>query len=651
LTGPEIAAIYAAGTAGKADFRVPPALGLGKVSASINDVQVDVGNGDNSSWTTRTFVFTADRTNSVLKLQSLLPGTIIGGLQLTELPAELNYLPEESLSALNGEDAYGTWTLEIWDNRVGGNATNNAALLNWQLNFVLLPSNAPPVIELVHGIPYTNTIVAHGIQNFVVNVPQWATNATNVLLSAVNPTFLNPLPVGVLWDLTNQLPTSTANAIFWPPVNAGSTNLSTNRLALPYMVPGQPYFLTITNPNPVAVSFAYGIWFDIISLTNCQPMSNFVWQAGIPRYFQFDVPSDATPPGAPPQEVTFLLTGVQSNVTGLGSNLTVVLSQHLPLPDLTHYDYIVSKPSTNNDAIMVVTNSTPFPVQTNRWYVGVFNNSFTNVPFNVQACYTVFDYPLIIPLTNDVPFVANLTNQFVAPPGPPQWFFFEFQITNMDGVLFEMYNLSGNADMVLQRDIPPGTPPYFDGSFEIGLAPEQIVLRPTPDLADLSGNWYLGIFNNEATNVAYTLRAVVRTNGMLISAQPLVLTQTALPTGQILLQWNSVIGEFYAIKNQGTLVRYVRATTPLTTALVPPGTYTVTQVSIYTIVIPPLTIQLWTNNMVRISWPAPFLGTLQYANDPVGPWADLNLPVVVEGPDFVVYDIIDSRFRYYRLIP
>ena len=30
---------------------------------------------------------------------------------------------------------------------------------------ILLPSNAPPVIELVHGIPYTNTIVAHGIQN------------------------------------------------------------------------------------------------------------------------------------------------------------------------------------------------------------------------------------------------------------------------------------------------------------------------------------------------------------------------------------------------------------------------------------------------------------------------------------------------------
>jgi hypothetical protein len=662
LTGPEIAAIAGAGTAGKADFHVPPSLSLAELSASINDVQVDVGNGDNSSWTTRTFVFTADSTNSVLKLQSLLPGTIVNGIQMTELPPELNYLPEESLTALNGEDAYGTWTLEIWDNRVGGSVSNiNAALLNWQLNFVLQPSNAPPVIELVHGIPYTNTLVAHGVQNFVVNVPQWATNATNVLLSAINPTFLTPQPVGVLWDLTNQSPGSPNNAIFWPPVTAGSTNLSTNALTLPYVIPGQPYYLTVTNPNPVAVSFAYGVWFDIISLTNCQPLSNFVWQAGIPRYFQFDVPTNATPPGAPPQEVSFLLTGVESNFTGLGSNLTVVLSQHLPLPDLTSYDYIVRQPSTNNEVIMVVTNTTPFPVQTNRWYVGVFNNSFTNVPFNVQACYTVSNYPVIIPLTNDVPFVANITNQFVAPPGPPQWFFFEFQITNqVNAVLFEMYNLSGNADLVLQRDVPPGTPPYFDGSFEVGLAPEQIVLRPTPDLADLRGNWYLGVFNNEATNVAYTLHAVVQTNGLLTSAQPLVLTQTLLPLprGFLLLQWNSIKGEFYLIEHQAvgqiawTPVQYVHATTPLTTAQVPPGgNYRVTQISIYTIPIPPLTIQLWTNNMVRISWTVTFPGILQYADDPAGPWTDLPLPVVVEGPDFVVYDVIGSRYRYYRLIP
>ena len=101
-----------------------------------------------------------------------------------------------------------------------------------------------------------------------------------------------------------------------------------------------------------------------------------------------------------------------------------------------------------------------------------------------------------------------------------------------------------------------------------------------------------------------------------------------------------------------TPVQYIHATTPLTTLEVTPGgQYRVTQISIYTIPIPPLMIQLWTNNLVRLSWTNNFPGILQYANDPAGPWANLNLPVVVEGSDFVVYDVIGSRFRYYRLIP
>ncbi|MGH7968735.1 MAG: hypothetical protein ACREIC_08420, partial [Limisphaerales bacterium] len=362
-------------------------------------------------------------------------------VSLTELPSELSYQPEESLAALNGEDAFGTWTLEIVDNRVGGNTSfDPASLLNWQLNFVLAPSNAPPVIELAHGIPYTDTLTAHGVQNFVVNVPQWATAVTNSLLLATDRALVTLLPVGVLWDTNIQSPSSPLSAIVWPPAPVGSATLLTNGLP-ESIVPGQPYYLTVTNPNNVAVTFSYGIWFDITSLANCQPQSNFVWQAGIPRYFQFDVPTYPVPPGAPPQEVSFLLTGVESNYTGLGSNVTVVLSEHLPLPDLTHYDYIVSRPDTNNDAIMVLTNTTPFPIQTNRWYVGVFNNAFTNVPFIVQACYATTNYPVIIPLTNDVAFVADNTNQFVAPPGPPQWFFFSFPLTNnVGGVLFEMYD-------------------------------------------------------------------------------------------------------------------------------------------------------------------------------------------------------------------
>jgi hypothetical protein len=283
------------------------------------------------------------------------------------------------------------------------------------------------------------------------------------------------------------------------------------------------------------------------------------------------------------------------------------------------------------------------------------------VPFLVEACVSP-DYPAIIPLTNGVPFVADINSPFVAPPGPPQKFFFEFQITNAtDAVLFEMYGLSGDADLVLQRDVPPTMAPYFDGSFRFGPEPEQIVLRTTFDLPDLRGNWYLGVYNNLATNVAYTLRAVLQTNRLLLSAQPLVYTLSPLgpPRGQ-LLQWNSIKGEYYIVEHkadlsqtQWNLVATIRATTPLTTLEVTePGFYRVTQISPSTIPTPRLSIQLWTNNLVRLYWPTTSPGfTLQFALSPIGPWIDLNLPVTIEVPNFVVYDTIGPLPRFYRLRP
>ena len=92
-------------------------------------------------------------------------------MRLDEWNEQTTELPEESLEALNGEDAYGQWNLEIWDTRTG--ATNGAQLVKWELDLKLLPAALPPVIYLSHGIPYTNSLAANGIQYFVVNVPQW----------------------------------------------------------------------------------------------------------------------------------------------------------------------------------------------------------------------------------------------------------------------------------------------------------------------------------------------------------------------------------------------------------------------------------------------------------------------------------------------
>jgi len=171
----------------------------------------------------------------------------------------------------------------------------------------------------------------------------------------------------------------------------------------------------------------------------------------------------------------------------------------------------------------------------------------------------------------------------------------------------------------------------------------------------------LGVYNNLANNVAYTLRAVLQTNRLLLSAQPLVYTLSPLapPRGQ-LLQWNSIEGEYYFVEHKATLtqaqwdiIATVRATTPLTTYEVfDPGFYRVTQVSPLIIPTPKLFIQLWTNNQVRLYWSTNSPGfTLQFALSPLGPWTDLSLPVNTEGPDFAVYDVIGPLPRYYRLRP
>ena len=653
LTGPEIAAIAAAGSNGKAVYSLPANLSLAELAVSVDGASLGVAYGDNSQWSTHSVEFNALETNAVLVLQSLVPGTLVDGITLSEVPSELYYLPEVPLSDIFGQDTFGVWTLEIWDNRVGP-ATNSAQLLQWVLNFGLAPSNPPPVISLSHGIPYTNSLPARSIQYFLVHVPQWATLATNTLEFAVRAQTSTPLPVSVLFNQTNY-PSLTDLALIGPGVSSGSVVLDTN--TTPPLVIGQTYYLALRNPTPLPVTFALGVWFDITTLPNCQMTTNVVGPAGIPRYFQFDVPTNGEPAGVAAQAVSVWLSGANSN-------LTLVLSEHLPLPDLNHYDYISQQPCTNDEIVMVVTNTTPFPIQTNRWYAGVYNTTATNVAFAIQACLRT-DYPVIIPLTNNLPFVVSSGgNALAAPPGPPQKFYFDFLISNsVPGVLFELYNLTGDADLVLQPDLPPTMAPYFDGSFFPGTSPEQIVLRTNSALPDLRGHWYLGVYNNERSNVAYTIRAALPDNfGLLASAQPLRVAVTPLnPPHGLLLSWNSVEGESYFVQYTANIAApvawsnlgFVTATTPLTTFEVlpmpsAPAFFRIVQVFAF---YPTLYIRVAPPNQVRLSWSSAYLGyTLQSKANLFGPWANAGLPVATVGSEYVAFDTIGPGPKYYRLI-
>src|SRR5207253_10843754 len=102
-----------------------------------------------------------------------------------------------------------------------------------------------------------------------------------------------------------------------------------------------------------------------------------------------------------------------------------------------------------------------------------------------------------------------------------------------------------------------------------------------------------------------------------------------------------------------SIIGVVVATTTCPTFELPLGTSgfaRVVQVPPGTSLSPRLSIQRWPGNQLRISWPTVYTGfTLQSATSLAGPWTNVALPVVIEGPDFVVYDTIGPVPRFYRL--
>jgi hypothetical protein len=65
---------------------------------------------------------------------------------------------------------------------------------------------------------------------------------------------------------------------------------------------------------------------------------------------------------------------------------------------------------------------------------------------------------------------------------------------------------------------------------------------------------------------------------------------------------------------------------------------------------PVLTIQPWTNNQVRLSWPTSFTGySLEQSSALTGGWGLSGLAVTVEGSENVAYAPVTTGPRFFRL--
>ena len=365
----------------------------------------------------------------------------------------------------------------------------------------MLADSAPFAAPLSHALPQTNIVEPNSIAYYFVDVPAWATFATNIL-SGVSGGSLN-----LLFN-QNYLPgTNNSDTILLSGVTTSATKLLiTNAASVPPLQPGSRYYLGVTNGSASPVSFTIEVDFNITTLTNAIPMTNSIQALNIPRYFQFDVHSNSV--------------AAYFQILNPSGNVELVAKKGAPLPDTVTFDYQSDVAGASPQNILVTTNSVPVPLSAGRWYLGVFNNDTNTVSYTIEATET--GPPNIIVLTNDIPF------NYFSPPGPALTNFFEFIITtNTPAALFELYNLSGDVDLTLQRESYPFANAPF-GSYNSGTNSEQIVIRTNQLGTNIMGHWYLGVPNNTTSNVTFTIHAVISTNGLLVSKIPIRI-MVALP--------------------------------------------------------------------------------------------------------------------------
>ena len=497
LSAAEIAAIYQSSALitnrniGKFDPSITPGLSLAEAQVSLG-AQTNVLLGLNDTWQSQSFSFTATTNSLPMVITGLEPGMLLDTFSVSEAPlGNLYYLPEQALDSLDNTKAFGTWTLEILDNRTGAFITNANQLVSWQLQFVFQTNTPLPIVlspEDASGI----TVPPGQIVYLTVPVPSWANFATNRIVSS-------DLPVDLLFNPTNPPTGSNPGDLVVLPNSTGGIGSPVLGTTTP--LPANSYFLGVRNNGTHAASVVVEVDFNITALTNGVPLSSTLNTNDSERYFSFNVSSNAF-------EATFQLLK-------LSSNADLVVSKGT-LPTLTSSDYGSFNVTNVDENIFVLTNSSPVPLSPGLWYLGVFKRDAGPVNYTVLAKeLDTTSPPTVIPLTNGVPF------NFTAGPGAALTNFFSFTVTNSPAsIQFELYNLTGNGDLILQTNVLPLQPPFFQTSQQPGRNPEFIFIQTNSALSSVTNSaltnlnaiWFLGVPNHEATNISYTILALINTN-------------------------------------------------------------------------------------------------------------------------------------------
>lgn len=166
-------------------------------------------------------------------------------------------------------------------------------------------------------------------------------------------------------------------------------------------------------------------------------------------------------------------------------------------------DFTLLPNSTNGTAVLSLTGAPPLLVPDQTYYLGIQNLGSNVATYVFEVNFDVT--------------ALTLTTAFNGTNNGTQPRYFSYMVTNNEtGVAFDLYNLSGNADLYASKGLPfPVTAlgGYAYRSVNPGAAPDVIIVfTNSAPVALAPGQWYLGVFNTTALPVAYTIRVTEYTS-------------------------------------------------------------------------------------------------------------------------------------------
>jgi subtilisin-like proprotein convertase family protein len=457
------------------------------------------GMGTNSlgatfDWQTNMIKFVAPTNGTELTLDVAVPGLRVDNFTLDEA-GDTYYLPEEPLNPLLGQSAYGDWRLEVTDARIQG--TNPAPLLvSWRLDLILV---APAPIVLTNGQCYAGKVGAGQMRHFAVDVPRSATLATNLFSSDGDL---------ALYFNQNQLASGGAPGDVLLGVGASTKVLDT--VNWPQLQPGQRYYLGVTNRQSSGTNvFTLCVSFDrtddwlitLPELINGVMTINTIQPGGALDFYQYRVSDTAV-------AVTFELFPFDGNAD-LYVRKARAGPDTLPIPGKA--DFSGTNPGTMSERIDVTPDTTP-PLSPGLWYMGVLNRELTPVTYGIRVTEQFINTNItIIDLTNNVPVDFGISTS------PVITNFFRFVPDPTNAVVqFDLYNLSGPAELVVDLTNRPTSSSYLLHDFCSPEAPARIVVRTNALLPALDGEWYLAVINRGTNPLDFTICASLPPTNIIV---------------------------------------------------------------------------------------------------------------------------------------